>query len=103
MNIRATRLHLGVYLATLLLCHEIDSAYWQEWKLFRLPGGPEGFVGLHIILIGAILWGLILVARGHAWWPWFSLVIGLAGVAGGMVHTAFLVAGNESFSSWFSV
>ena len=30
-----------VYLANavLLIVHEIGSAYWKEWDLFRLPGG----------------------------------------------------------------
>ena len=27
--------------ATLLIVHEIDSAYWEEWKLFGLPGGAR--------------------------------------------------------------
>ena len=27
--------------SVLLIVHEIDSAYWEEWNLFRLPGGGE--------------------------------------------------------------
>jgi len=32
---------LWLYLANavLLINHEIDSAYWKEWELFKLPGG----------------------------------------------------------------
>jgi len=26
----------------LLINHEIDSAYWKEWELFKLPGGLSG-------------------------------------------------------------
>ena len=26
-------------LAVLLIVHEIESAYWREWKLLRLSGG----------------------------------------------------------------
>ena len=31
------------YLAdlTLLVVHEIDSAYWKEWELFHLPGASR--------------------------------------------------------------
>ena len=30
---------LYVVNATLLICHQIDSAYWREWELLRVPGG----------------------------------------------------------------
>jgi len=105
MKTATNRLPLGVYVlnANLLLCHEIDAAYQQEWKLYRLPGGPDGFVALHIVLIGFVLWGLILVERGSDSWRWFSLLLGLAGVGGGMVHAAFLVAGSELVSTLFSM
>ncbi|MGQ9465892.1 MAG: DUF6713 family protein [bacterium] len=36
--------------ATLILLHEIESAYEKEWELFRLPGKITGFVVFHIIL-----------------------------------------------------
>ncbi|MDH3718502.1 MAG: hypothetical protein OES79_10325 [Planctomycetota bacterium] len=101
----STRVPLIAYAvnATLLLCHEIDSAHWEEWTLFQLPGGSEGFVAVHIVLIGVVLWGLILVDRGHAWWRWFSLLLGLAGVTGGCLHFYFLLAGDARFSSSFSM
>ncbi len=25
--------------AAILICHEIDSAYWREWELINLPRG----------------------------------------------------------------
>ncbi len=28
--------------ATLLVVHELDSVFWREWELFRLPGGEAG-------------------------------------------------------------
>lgn len=36
---------LWLYLtnAVLLINHEIDSAYWKEWDLFRFPGGLRVF------------------------------------------------------------
>ena len=35
-----TDLLVWLYLtnAVLLINHEIDSAYWKEWELFKLPG-----------------------------------------------------------------
>ena len=26
-----------------LILHQIDAAYWQEWEMFFLPGGVQGF------------------------------------------------------------
>jgi hypothetical protein len=34
--------------AILLISHEIDSAYWKEWELFKLPGGI-GVFWLHFV------------------------------------------------------
>ncbi len=41
-----------IYLANavLLINHEIDSAYWKEWDLFKLPGGITGFLIIHFHL-----------------------------------------------------
>ena len=41
-----------IYLANavLLISHEIDSAYWKEWDLFKLPGGITGFLIIHFHL-----------------------------------------------------
>jgi len=38
-----------VYLVFLII-HELDSAYWKEWDLFRLPGGITVFLALHFPL-----------------------------------------------------
>jgi hypothetical protein len=59
------KLLLGLYLvnSVLLINHEIDSAYWKEWRLFKLPGGSTGFLLLHFPLLFLILLGLVLVYR----------------------------------------
>ena len=43
--------------AILLIIHEIDSAFWKEWELFKLPGGINGFLILHFPLLFLILYG----------------------------------------------
>ena len=50
--------------AVLLINHEIDSAYWKEWELFRLPGGITGFLVIHFPLLFLVLHGLVLVYQG---------------------------------------
>ena len=49
--------------AVLLINHEIESAYWREWEMFRLPGGISGFLMLHFPLLFVILYGVALVYR----------------------------------------
>jgi hypothetical protein len=90
---------LGAYVAnaTLLICHEMDSAYWREWRLFGLPGGLGLFLVLHLPLWPAMLWGLALVARGDPLGLWFSLGLALAGVAAFVLHGLFLVKGRPEF------
>ena len=45
--------------ATILIIHEMDSAYWQEWKLIypNDQNSINGFLILHIPMIIAILLG----------------------------------------------
>jgi hypothetical protein len=89
--------------ATLVLCHEIDSAFWREWRLFHLPGGPGGFVAMHFVIVPLVLIGLVMVARASALSRWWSIGIGAAGTAGCIAHLAFLLHGDRSFSTPFSI
>jgi hypothetical protein len=94
------KLLLGLYLvnSVLLINHEIDSAYWKEWKLFRLPGGSTGFLLLHFPLLFLILLGLILVYR-HSWWGLiFSFALCFGGLFAFTVHTYFLGKGRAEFN-----
>jgi len=89
-----------LYLANsvLLINHEIDSAYWKEWELFRLPGGLTGFLLLHFPLLFLILLGLILVYR-HSWWGLiFSFALCFGGLFAFTVHTYFLGKGHTEFN-----
>jgi len=91
---------LWPYLANsvLLINHEIDSAYWKEWELFKLPAGITGFLLLHFPLLFVILWGLILVSRHSSWGLVFSLLLCLGGFFAFAVHTYFLRKGRAEFS-----
>jgi hypothetical protein len=101
---RGNRALLAVYLvnASLLLCHEIDSAFWREWELFHLPGGAPGFVALHLLLVPLVLWGVVALARHSPSGRWLALAVGLAGIAGGAAHAAFLLSGDQRFTTPFS-
>jgi len=85
--------------ALLLIIHEIDSAYWKEWELFKLPGGITGFLIIHFPLIGFILFGLISIIL----WPIvgivFSFILSLGGIFAFSIHTYFIRKGKEEFTT----
>ena len=91
---------LWLYLANsvLLINHEIDSAYWKEWNLFKLPGGSTGFLILHFPLLFLILLGLILVYGHSSWGLIFSFVLCFGGLFAFSVHTYLLGKGRPEFN-----
>ena len=85
--------------AVLLINHEIDSAYWKEWQLFRLPGGIAGFLVLHFPLLFLVLYGLVLLDRGANSSVILSLLLSLGGVFAFSIHTLFIRSGRQEFKS----
>ncbi len=86
----------------LLILHEMDSAYWKEWELFRLPGGIAGFLLLHFPLYIVALYGLVLVYHAHPAGFILSLVIAAAGIFAFCIHTYFLHQGRSEFDTTIS-
>lgn len=88
-----------VYLvnAVLLISHEIDSAYWKEWELFRLPGGLTLFLLLHFPLLFLVLYGLVLLHQRTVAGLIISLLLSVAGLFAFAVHTYFLRKGRDEF------
>jgi hypothetical protein len=85
--------------AVLLIDHEIDSAYWKEWDLFGLKGGVGGFLLLHLPLLGAILYGLVLVREQAVAGLVLSLLLSLGGLFAFSIHTYFLRRGRAEFKA----
>ena len=85
--------------ATLLIVHEIDSAYWEEWKLFGLPGGLQGFLLIHVPLIALILYGLLEVNVRSLQGNIISMVVGFGGIFAFSIHTNFIRKGNDQFNT----
>lgn len=90
---------LWLYLsnAVLLINHEIDSAYWKEWEMFRLPGGITGFLLLHFPLLFVVLCGLVLIVRNSFWGLICSLFVCLGGIFAFVIHSYFLKQGRREF------
>ena len=72
--------------ATLLLLHEIESAYEKEWEILKLPGKITGFLLLHIPIIILIFYGLIEINQNSAIGLVFGIVTGIGGVIPFIVH-----------------
>ncbi len=91
---------LWLYLtnAVLLINHEIDSAYWKEWDLFRLPGGITGFLLLHFPMLFVILYGLVLIVRNSVLGFIFSLILCFGGIFAFAIHMYFLKQGRREFN-----
>ena len=91
---------LWLYLcnSVLLINHEIDSAYWKEWELFKLPGGISGFLLLHFPLLVFVLYGLVLVSRQSPVGLVFSFILCLGGIFAFSIHSYFLKKGRNEFN-----
>jgi hypothetical protein len=89
--------------ATLLIVHEMDSAYWKEWDLFGLPGGPGGFMLLHLPLVGVMLYGLAEVLRMSLAGLALSLVLAAGGVFAFVIHNYFIRKGRPEFRTGVSL
>ena len=89
--------------ATLLLVHEIDSAYWKEWELFRLPGGVGGFCLIHVPLTALVLYGQALLAQRERAGLLFAVVLAVGGLFACAVHFTFLAKGRPEFRAPVSV
>jgi hypothetical protein len=83
--------------SVLLIDHEIDSAYWKEWDLFKLPGGITGFLIIHLPLVFLVLYGLILVFQQTFSGLIFSLVLSIGGLFAFTIHTIYIKKGRNEF------
>jgi hypothetical protein len=90
---------LWLYLsnAVLLINHEIDSAYWKEWEIFRLPGGITGFLLLHFPLLFVVLYGLVLIVKNSFGGLICSLILSFGGIFAFAIHSYFLKQGRREF------
>lgn len=90
-----------LYLANTLtlIVHEIDSAYWKEWKLFHLPGGEAGFLLVHFPLLFLLLFGLVLIDRGEPGGLILSLILCGGGLFAFSIHTFFIRRGHPEFKT----
>ncbi len=89
----------SLYLSTvtLLIAHQIDSGYWQEWNLFGLSGGIQSFVLSNVPLVLVFLYGLIRLVKAPQVGARFGLALALVGTAAFFIHAWFLIQGRPEF------
>ena len=90
--------------ATLLITHQVDSAYWEEWGLFHIPGG-----------IQLNLRAQRRPHRRHSHWfrahhrrpahaaDVFAILLATGGVFAFVIHTFFLLRGDHRFRTPVSI
>ncbi|MGQ9665199.1 MAG: DUF6713 family protein [bacterium] len=87
--------------ATLILLHEIESAYEKEWELFRLPGKITGFVIFHIPIILLLFYGLLEIERQTIIGFLMGLATGTGGLMPFIVHK-IVIKREEKFNRLIS-
>ncbi len=82
---------------TLLVAHQIDSAYWHEWTLFGIPGGIQAFVLLNVPLVFVFLYGLNRLSHAPRVGARFGIALSVVGVATFVLHMWFIWLGRPEF------
>jgi uncharacterized membrane protein len=90
--------------AVILINHEIDSAYWQEWKLLnpKQTDGINGFLIMHLPLLFVILLGLVLVYDHRLSGYIISLILAASGLFAFVFHFYHLRKGKPEFNTMVS-
>jgi len=82
----------------ILMVHQIDAAFWQEWEMFFLPGGIQGFLIFNILIIPVVLFGykqVLLKTSKSTKYSYFCAGLGLFTFT---IHTVFYLLGNNQFT-----
>lgn len=83
--------------ATVLITHQIDSAYWHEWDLFGMPGGIQLNLLLNMPLVMLVLFGQQCLTQGRTAGIVFSWLLVVGGIFAVSIHSYFLLQGDDAF------
>jgi hypothetical protein len=88
---------------TLLIIHEIESAFWKEWELFGIYGGLEVFLLFNFLLVLFFIYGFVKFLQRRKAGIIFSLMLSLSGIIAFAIHGIFILAGNKEFTLPISI
>ncbi|MFC2088611.1 DUF6713 family protein [Calditrichota bacterium] len=94
---------LYLFNAIFLINHEIDSAYWNEWKLFKIRGGITTFLLLHFPLLFFVLYGIISINNQTCTGLWFLIILSISGIFAFTIHMFFIKKGYKEFRNAISL
>jgi hypothetical protein len=83
---------------SLLITHEIDSAYWKEWELFGMKSDIQEFLIINFILILIGLIGFRYLISGNKNAYYIALFFSAGGIFAFCIHMYFIVNGHQEFS-----
>jgi hypothetical protein len=83
--------------ATLLLLHEIESAYEKEWEILKLPGRITGFLLMHIPILLLLFYGAVEIDKGSTIGLIVGIITGFSGLIPFIVHK-LIVKRDEHFN-----
>ncbi len=91
--------YLYIVNLSMLFIHEMDAAYQKEWELFRLPGGINLFLAIHIPLYILAFYGLsVMLKQPHlAYIP--TIISAAVGFIAFSLHYYFRKKGNPGFDT----
>ena len=72
--------------ASLILLHEIESAYVREWEILKIPGKITVFLLLHIPILLFLFWGLVEIEKLTAISQIIALIAGTGGILPFILH-----------------
>lgn len=94
---------LWTYISNLvfLSCHEIDSAYWKEWKLFGIKNESaiQGFVIFHVPVLFIFMAGIIWLYEENPAGLIMSLIMSFSGIFAFFFHFYHLIKGRKEFNN----
>lgn len=83
--------------STLLLLHEIESAYEKEWEILKLPGKITGFILMHVPIILILFYGVVEIDKLSIIGLIIGIITGIGGVIPFIVHKV-IVKKTEHFN-----
>ncbi|MBI5290151.1 MAG: hypothetical protein HY873_14355 [Chloroflexi bacterium] len=90
---------IGLYALnfSLLMTHQVDSSYWEEWDLFHIPGGNQLNLVFNLVLLLVGMAGFGFLVAGRAAGDYLALILAGAGLFAFCIHAFFLARGDQRF------
>ncbi len=83
---------------TLLMTHQIDAAYWEEWEMFLIPGGIQFFDIFNLAIIPVLLLGFKSVVLKNKSGYYYSCFLSLLGLLTFLIHSGFYLNKYSQFT-----